>query len=776
VVIEYEIGDGRLPAGSTLGSPRAIAVLKATGALAKLYSCEAGADAFGAVVVGHRDRRSRVELQPRLGRFVIAPEGQERFVEYPAGLSSHERVFVLNARPTGAAPRTAGPPGAFYEVSVRNGGDETAEIETVATICMAARPDESITASYEDDLRAFVARDEKGRLVRIAATTIPAAGHEIVDGRIASFRFEHVLEPGDCAGLTLILTFSIDGEKSARRNLTSLPNSDDALTGTQTYYRSAFDRAVVATPEAEVNRGMLWAKANMLRSLLLTPQGWCIVNDPAETTHCVARDTAWFALGADYIVPWFAAESLRWFFDHLTEKGMAVEWYDTRTGTPETYGLELNDNTPLLIWSAWHHFCVTGDADFLRSIYGNVLRAGRYILSRRGAHGLVWCCAPGVGSRGIVGWRNALHDRRLSGATTELNCECYAALKAVSSIATELGDSGTAAAFAQHADELSAAINGQLLDRSRSLYYLALGEDGKRCDDVTADLVFPILFGVAAPEIAENIIETLTGPDFWSAAGLRTVPRNAIDYTPDANSGLLGGVWAGPTLWFATAAVPFDAEIVADVLAATFRHCAEDPLRYNTVPGQFCEWLHGETLTNHGMMLSPWLAPKYLWSAIEGAAGLEVTACPPRLHRRLPPAWDWLAARNMSIRGNEASWFAVRMERVFTYVAAPQQVVDADFHYDEDVSAEVSMHGEAAVCVALSRANSLVVFVGNTSERGIATTVAVAASRLPSRAVVRLYDSVAGRWSNRSRGLVEETWAVHPGGQGFCILEFTWEI
>ena len=50
-----------------------------------------------------------------------------------------------------------------------------------------------------------------------------------------------------------------------------------------------------------------------------------------------------------------------------------------------------------------------------------------------------------------------------------------------------------------------------------------------------------------------------------------------------------------------------------------------DPRRNNTVPGQFSEWLHGETLTNEGMMLSPWDPPRYLWAAVEGAAGLDMS-------------------------------------------------------------------------------------------------------------------------------------------------------
>ena len=62
-------------------------------------------------------------------------------------------------------------------------------------------------------------------------------------------------------------------------------------------------RAVVVTPDAEVNRGVLWAKANMLRTELQAPTGWSFVNDPTRSNNSVGRDTAWFAFGADYLTP-----------------------------------------------------------------------------------------------------------------------------------------------------------------------------------------------------------------------------------------------------------------------------------------------------------------------------------------------------------------------------------------------------------------------------------------------------------------------------------------
>ncbi len=774
---QYRVRDGGLPAGSTLGAPKAVAVIKATGALEKLYSCEAGADAFGSVLVRHWDRRSGIELQARTGHFLIAFERQEHTVEHSLQISSRERIFLLSTLPRDGNLRAVDPPALYYDVLLRNAGDETAELRTDAAVRLARPTGESVAARFDDEINAFVMHaGERPEFVRIAAATKTPVGHEITNDRVGIFRFEHSIEPGHTAGFTIVLTFSINGEATARANLNSLPDCDEALTRTQKYYCSTIGRAAVMTPEPEVNAGVQWAKANIARSLLLAPQGWCIVNDPAQTTHSVGRDTAWFALGAGYVVPWFAAESLRWFLDHLTEAGMAVEWYDSCSGNTETDGLDVNDNTPLLLWAVWHHFCVSGDRSFLESVYHNVLRAARCIVSKRGANGLVWCHAPGTGAHGIVGWRNALRGRRLSGATTELNCECYAALRAAASIATTLADAGSAETFARQAEELRAAINAHLLDRSRNLYYLAIDEEGFRRTEVLSDLVFPLLFGVAEGEVAAKIVETLSRPEFWSDAGLHTAPRNAIDYSPGEGAGLLGGVWAAPTFWLATAAAAFNAELMVEALTATFRHYARDPLRYNTVPGQFCEWLHGETLTNGGMMLSPWFAPKYLWAAIEGAAALDVTAEPPTLHRRLPPAWSWLAARNVMVRGCEISWFSVRMERVTTFLASEQRAIEADWYFDADVTADVTLRGDEAVCVALRRAGLVTVFVGNVSERGIATSVSVAPACLPENPSLRVYDSVAGEWIER---LAAEHGAggltVHVGRQGFCIVEFAKE-
>ncbi len=521
------------------------------------------------------------------------------------------------------------------------------------------------------------------------------------------------------------MTFSVEGEAAAYANLKALPEADDALERTNEHFQEIERRAIVMTPDAEVNRGVLWAKANILRTQSLTSQGWCFVNDPTRSNNSVGRDTAWYGFGADYVTPHFVGESLQWYADNLEPSGMVVEYFDIRNGKAEDYGLNINDNTPLIVLALWHHYTITADRDFLQRVYPKALRAARYILSQRNGQGLVWCTADKTADWGIVGWRNVIKDYRLSGATTELNSECFAALRTIVEMARELGDEQTARDFDDAAGNLRSAINEHLLDKQRNLYYLNIDLDGTPRTDVTCDLVFPVMFGVADHDVAANIIARLSIPDFWTEAGLHTVPRNDINYSPTQGSGLLGGVWGGPTFWFAFASAKFNPEFMAYALSTSFTHYSQDPRRNNTVPGEFSEWLHGETLTNQGMMLSPWFAPKYIWAAVEGAGGLNAAANPPELHPRLSNGWNWLGVRNVWLRGKCVSWFAARLDGLQVFTNYPFAGVDSDDQYDEDITENVHASGESVVLLGLKRPDRTLLCVGNTRDRTVTTALRV---------------------------------------------------
>ncbi len=780
--------------GSTLGSPKAVVIIGATGAIETFYSIDAGRKVIGTVMVHHWDERTGVPLTKTHGHFVVHPFHQEHFLELSNGVTVREDIFVLSGQPAG---RRVDPPAAYYTIELNNPTDEPAVIGTYASARLRGDCGPDIRTGYRRGQHALFAWNEAepGLVRSFGSSTVPTsyettgdhgkASASIFRGKLANrlaqnaedplgiIHFRHRLGPGESVAIHLTMSVSTSGRAAARRIHGRCPPAAVALRRTAAYYEEVLGRAVLVTPDPDVNRGVLWAKANMLRTELLGRTGWAVVNDPTRSNNSVGRDTAWFAYGSDYITPEFSRASLLWYATHLEPSGMVVEYYDIRTGQSSDYRLNINDNTPLLILGLWHHYNTTGDRAFLRQVYPRAVAAARYILSQRNKQGLVWCTATGTGDWGIVGWRNVIAGYRLSGATTELNSECYAALAAVSNMARVLGRHAEAATFKAEATALRDVINQFLLDPTTGLYYLNIDVTGEARTDVTADLVFPVMFGVADDETAAQIISRLSAPAFWTEAGMRTVPRDAIDYGPTHGYGLLGGVWVALTFWFAFAAAQFNPEFMAASLSASFRHYAENPRGNNTVPGQFSEWLHGETLANHGMMLSPWFPPRYLWAAIEGAAGLDLSGDQPSINPRLAPDWEWLGVRNLALAGRRVSWFVARLPelRMFATHRFDQSMpYDA---YDEDVTSDLQVMGEGVTAIGLRKGGHIAILVGNTSDRTVATALRLTGPIVGGYAS-RTFNSLRGEWlewATLDPADLERGVPLQVERKGFCLIE-----
>ena len=804
-VAQYQVPDDELSVGSTLGSPTAVCVLKATGALQKVYSTDIGETLLGSLTWRVYDERTRMHLVRQSGgTFILHPEHQEHQFTLGSEIDAYEDVFVLSSTPAG--DDSVDPPGVYYCVALTNRSSETMTLASYAYAELRGKTDADIEAEYDADLGALVvwnkAKPEQTRLfgcdrppdtfevTQNAGKAVaahcpgPLSGQiERVDYPLGSLHHRISLAPGETVRWNYLISFG-KGRTEATNNYKRCPPAPDALDQTRTFYHSVLKQAVMLTPNEQVNRGVLWAKVNVLRVLIKAPTGWCFVNDPTKTSNSVARDTAWFSYGTDYLHPAFSRDALTAFVNNQEDSGLVVEYYDIRTGETKDYGLNINDNTPLLILGLWHHYGATGDREFLKKVYPAATKAARYILSQRNNQGLVWCTAGGTSDWGIIGWRNVIKNYRLSGATTEANSECYAALKAVSRMAQVLGHSGDGAEFDREAEALKTAINTHLMNPENGLYLLNIDLDGNPRSDVTSDLVFPVMFGVADERTAVEIIRRLSAPDFWTPVGIRTTPRDAPDYDPDGKSdgpyGLQGGVWVGVSFWFAYAAARYNPEFMDRALSESFRNYSSDPRRNNTVPGQFSEWLHGETLVNEGMMLSPWFPPRYLWAAIEGAAGLEMSGDTLDLCPRLAAGWKWLGVRSLPYRGRPLAWLAVRMPDVQLFTTFDRQNPSGPaagvWHtYDEDITDDVSAPGDAICTFCLRRGETLLVFVGSTSDETETTAVRI---HRPLTGAYRLrdFDSLRGEWNDRGTIPAAE---LHQGRivqveqRGFCLLELT---
>lgn len=759
----YQIEDNQMAAGSTFGSPTGVIEIRANGAIDKFYSVDAGAVLISGMQVRFWDHRTGVTLDPLPGHYLIHPDRQEHVYELANGVAVRETIFILNGQ---ATLEKADPPIAYFAIELSNPSTRDVSIDSIGAANIQGTTGSDVRVTYDTKLDAFVAfNTTTPEFSRAFGASKPPTSWELTSDHgkccwpafpgelsntiartssefITLIHHQHRLKPGKQSSITYVLAASSSGARGTRKVYREAPSLDEALAQTRAHYDHILSRAVVMTPDQNVNRGVLWAKANMLRTQLLAKTGWCFVNDPARSNSSVGRDTAWFSFGSDYVTPDFSRESLLWYIEHLEKSGMVVEYYDVRTGVPNDYRLNINDDTPLIILALWHHYNATGDEAFLKRVYRGAKKAGNYILSQRNADGLVWCTATGTADWGIAGWRNVIEGYRLSGATTEINSECYAALDALSKMAATLRKTDDAAGFAREAQALRTAINTHLLDPQTGLYYLNIDIDGSKRSDVTCDLVFPVMFGVADRDTAAHIVSRLSMNAFWTEAGMRTVPRDDINYGPTHGFGLLGGVWVGVAFWYAFAAARFNPDFMASSLSESFRHYSRDPRRNNTVPGQFSEWLHGETLVNQGMMISPWFPPRYLWAAIEGAAGLDLSGDEPSCNPHMAPDWLWMGVRNLRFRGSFVSWFVVR---------ADELTMNANFRFAHSMAYRAYNHDitdrllqrvdDDVAAIALERDTDIVVFLGNTSSHMVTTSL-VLRERLDGEYDLRSFSSL----------------------------------
>ena len=777
------------------------AVIKATGAIQEVYGIEAGARVLGSIGVRYFDDDTGAFISPAHdGRFIIHPEHQEHAFRLVNGVVVRETIFVLNDDSCRAQDGLAA---VYLNIDFENATDRDVRLASYVLAMLRGDTTHDVAVEYDKELKGFLVWNEKAKdCVRtVTASRAPHSFETTLANSKASasvmpaltntanapqdplgiLRVDVSLPPNSQDSFYVLATVGTS-KKVVRTACRKAPKAAGALSRTKSWFKRHQGVSVITTPDPHINQGVLWAKANMLRIETLTPTGWGFTNNPTKSSNTVARDTAWFGMGGDFLDPTFVRETLLAFLKRQEDSGMIVEYYDMRTGETDDYGLNINDNTPLLIMAIWHHYNFTGDIEFLRDVYPQVRKAGNYILSQRNDKGLVFCNATGTSGWGIVGWRNVIPNYRLSGATTELNSECYGALRDLSEMARVLEKHDDSSAFASEAAKLREAINTHLLDRASGVYLLNIDVDGCDHSEITSDLVFPLMFGVADKNTQIQVVSRLSTAKFWTDSGIRTVPRDAPNYSPRDGSGLLGGVWVGVSFWYAFAVASSSPEYMAHALSRSFQTYSVDPSRSNTVPGQFSEWLDGETLVNQGMMLSPWYPPRYLWAAVEGMAGLGVEAGEAAIEPRMPAQWKWMAAQNVPFRGSRLTWLVVRAPelQLFTTFASNSRSLETS-RFSEDISDQVEMSGESSLAVALRHTNRILLFVGNTLDESVTDYIGLNSGAVEDGGYrLRRFESLLSSWETvedlLSADDLRKGFSVVVERKGFVLLDLRLEV
>jgi hypothetical protein len=182
--------------------------------------------------------------------------------------------------------------------------------------------------------------------------------------------------------------------------------------------------------------------------------------------------------------------------------------------------------------------------------------------------------------------------------------------------------------------------------------------------------------------------------DFETPVGIRTISTADAWYFPSHGFGLLGGVWPDLTLWFAVALANNGSPDAAVRWLETIYDTMEAGAVRNTVPGEFCEWFDGGSLTNRGMYLSPWTSAKYLWAVAETIGGLNGyrTSGRPHLVPLRTKNWKWAAAARVQW-GNRCCSYVIDFERNHIYGDMSELSAEEPFvcmYAGRDVSDEVT--------------------------------------------------------------------------------------
>ncbi len=390
---------------------------------------------------------------------------------------------------------------------------------------------------------------------------------------IGRLQWDFALAPSERRCFWFAVGLYTDGEQDALRRYGRIASADDALEHTVASLEQILRAGRVLTPDPVINQGALWSKVNMRRVMASYPTGQAFTNDPGSYSNVVIRDAAWFIFGNDHFLPSFSRRLLDNLGQRQYSNGKLPEYFDAVSGRVEDDGLNINDDTPLYVLAVNHHFRATGDAGWLATTYPAVARAARYIISQIDDRGLVFCSAddPRGDVWGIAGWRNIISGYHISGAVTEINAECVAALRAAAHLADAVAEDDDRKEFSAASARIRDAMDAYLVNPKNGLYYLNIDVDGTARTDVTGDEIFPVIMRACSEEAAFRIISRLNSPDFWTPAGLRTVSRLDPRFDPAAHSGLMGGVWPGLTWWYAFGAAAIPSGCYGSCLAVVIR-------------------------------------------------------------------------------------------------------------------------------------------------------------------------------------------------------------
>jgi glycogen debranching enzyme len=209
------------------------------------------------------------------------------------------------------------------------------------------------------------------------------------------------------------------------------------------------------------------------------------------------------------------------------------------------------DATPLFVMLAGAYFERTGDLETVQALWPNIEAALGWcdLYGDRDGDGFVEYYRKSASGLANQGWKDSYdaifhEDGRLAEgpiALCEVQSYVYAAKQHAALLAVALGRPQIAASLRLQAQELRDKFEAAFWCERLSTYALALDGAKNPCRVLTSNAGHALLTGIAAPDRAARVAETLLGMACFSGWGVRTVAVSASRYNPMSYHN--GSVW-----------------------------------------------------------------------------------------------------------------------------------------------------------------------------------------------------------------------------------------
>jgi glycogen debranching enzyme len=334
------------------------------------------------------------------------------------------------------------------------------------------------------------------------------------------------------------------------------------------------------------------------------------------------------------------------------------------------------DATPLFVMLAGEYFERTGDLETVRGLWPHIEAALRWCDVYGDADGDGFVEYDRKTSNGLVnqGWKDS-HDaifhedgRLAEGpiALCEVQGYVYAAKRHAANMAAALGHDETTCRLRREAQILRDKFEAAFWCEELSTYGLALDGAKKLCRVVASNAGHALLTGIADPERARRVADTLLGISCFAGWGVRTVSVAAPRYNPMSYHN--GSIWPHDNALIALGLARYGLKAgVLQIFRGLFDAAGYMELR--RLPELFCgfQWRKLTAPTLYPVACAPqaWAAAAF-FALLQASLGLSFAQDAGEIrfdHPVLPRFINYLHLRRLQVRGGSADIVLRRYER-----------------------------------------------------------------------------------------------------------------